>query len=81
MNINLPCRGGSFTLLFRLRVVSDLTGFIQQGFTPLTDLSPDLLDRDGSTLNLRHLLALLPDPGLEARHLALLLFLHNRRDR
>ena len=60
-------------MLFRFRVVNDLTGFIHHCLTLMSDLSPDLLDSDGFAVDLRHLLALLPGSGLEAGHLTLLL--------
>ena len=73
----LPFRSGRFTLLFRLRVVNDITGFVEHCLTLRTDLRPDLFDSDGSTVNLCHLLALLPGPRLEAGHLAGLLSLQH----
>ena len=73
----LPFRSGRFTFLFRFRVINDITGFVEHGLALGTDLSPDLLDSDGSAVNLRHLLALLPGPRLEARDLTGLLAVQN----
>ena len=56
-----------------MRAEDHVTSLVQFGLTGLSDLSPDLLDGDGFTVNLSHLLALLPGPRLEPGHLALLL--------
>ena len=63
--------------MFGFRVVDDVTGLVQHRLTLGPDLCPDLLDSDGFTVNLRHLLALLPRPRLEAGHLALLLLVQH----
>ena len=65
-----PAFGGGVTLLRGRGTELDLAGLVQLNLALLSDLRLDLLDLDGGALHLGHLLALLPDAGLEPRHLA-----------
>lgn len=65
-----PAFGGGVTLLRGRGTELDLASFVQLDLALLSDLCLDLLDLDGGALHLGHLLALLPDAGLEPSHLA-----------
>lgn len=65
-----PAFGGGVTLLRGRGTELDLASFVQLDLALLSDLRLDLLDLDGGALHLGHLLALLPDAGLEPSHLA-----------
>ena len=65
-----PAFGGGVTLLRGRGTELDLASLVQLDLALLSDLRLDLLDLDGGALHLGHLLALLPDAGLEPSHLA-----------
>ena len=65
-----PAFGGGVTLLCGRGTELDLASLVQLHLALVSDLRLDLLDLDGGALHLGHLLALLPDAGLEPRHLA-----------
>ena len=65
MSLTIPLFHDEAALIFWSRVEDHVAGLVELDVALLPDLRPDLLDLDGSAVNLRDLLTLLPHPGLE----------------